>query len=344
VVVLRLAVVLAALGFLVRGIRWSDVRFYLHDVRPALLVGVVGLNATMMGIKAARLRLLLAPGNATLSSCFRALLTSSAINNVAPLRAGDVARLWMLERSAGVTKVAAAAASVIERLVDIGALGLLAIGPSLHEPSRRWAAVAAPVVLATTVGLLWALRSVTRAPSRRERLAAGAQHRPRWLTKLSELRDSIAGGAAVLRNRRRLASTVGLSLAAWITETLMVVTCAKALRLDVTTPIAIVTLLGINLALALPSTPSGAGPFEASAVIVLTAAGIPKPAAIAFALSYHLIQVFPVTVVGFAVLALERSRQTRSRGGVTAMEEVAFGAIPIEIGGPEVCSRDAGSA
>ena len=338
--VLRLAVVSAAIGLISRGIRWTDVRLGLMDVRPVLLFGVVGLNAAMMGIKAARLRLLLAPASTTWTPCFQALLTSSAINNVVPLRGGDIARLWMLERSAGVTKAAAAAASVIERLVDIGALALLAIGASLCRPSQRWAILAAPVVLAGTAGLLLALNRLASTPPWRPSYDDGGLRRPRWMTKLFGFRGRITGGTAVLQSASSLAAVVGFSLASWIVETLMVMTCGQALHLDIAAPIAIITLLGINLALALPSTPSNAGPFEASAVVVLTTAGFLKPTAIAFALTYHLVQVLPVTTIGLAVVAFEGDWRKRTLGTVMTTEDRFPGPIRAESDNHELGLRD----
>jgi uncharacterized protein (TIRG00374 family) len=312
-------VALAAIALLTRGVRWSDVRLCLRDARPALLVAVVGLNALMMAAKAARLRVLLFPGDATLGACFRALLTSSALNNVLPLRGGDVARLWMLERSANVTKTAAIAASVLERLFDIGALALLAVGASLCLPSQRWALFAAPVVLAGTVCLLVALRKVGRSLGPLN-LADRPAHSG-WRAKLSQISFRLAHGTAILNRSSLVATAVGLSLAAWAVETTMVITCGKALGLSISTPLAVITLLGINLALALPSTPSNAGPFEASAVAVLTLASLAKPTAVAFALVYHVVQVVPVTLLGFGVLALERTRRAPQRERATTARE-----------------------
>jgi glycosyltransferase 2 family protein len=306
----------AAVALLVRGIRWGDVRLCLRDARPMLLVAVVALNAAMMFVKSVRLRYLLSPAEATTGASFRALLTSSALNNVLPLRSGDVARLWMLERSSGVTKMAALGAFLIERLVEIGALALLAGAAALFVASQRWAVVAAPLVLLGTVGLLALLRAAASS-ARASSGGEGSEPRARWRGKLADISRRLSHGTTVLARWPVLARAVWLSLAAWLIETLMVVACAEALHLTISIPLAIVTLLGINLALALPSTPSNAGPFEAAAVVVLTLAGLPKPAALAFALTYHVVQVLPVTAVGLGVLAFERRLQARTPRAVS---------------------------
>ena len=63
---------------------------------------------------------LLLGGRPSFRTCLLAKVTASAINNVAPLRSGDVARLWMLERRAGIPK---AAAAVCKSRVTISAPG-----------------------------------------------------------------------------------------------------------------------------------------------------------------------------------------------------------------------------
>jgi uncharacterized membrane protein YbhN (UPF0104 family) len=73
--------------------------------------------------------------------------------------------------------------------------------------------------------------------------------------------------------------------------------------------LATVVLFGINLALALPLTPAGAGPFESAAAAVLILAGVGKGPAVAFAILYHAVQVIPVTIIGGTILfILKRNR------------------------------------
>ena len=338
---LRWAVVGGAICLLVRGVRWSDVDLYLRHIRPVLLISVICLNAILMGIKALRLRLLLAPRKATVSSCFLALLSSSAINNVVPLRGGDVARLWMLQRSAGVTKAVAVAVAVVERLIEIGALALLAVPASRIAPAQKWAFVASLVVLGATVGLLWTLRRLIKVPRRPGSPDAFSVQRSRWKSIFSSLRDRLVDGVTVLESFASLAAATGLSVAAWICETVMVMTCAKALGMDIPVTLAIVTLLGINLALALPSTPSNAGPFEAAIVVVLSTAGYSKPPALAFALIYHLIQVVPVTVSGLMVAAHNNIGLSSRRGIPPVIRNHRSETVRVELPLYEVPANDA---
>jgi glycosyltransferase 2 family protein len=334
----RLAVFGGAVSLLASGVRWNEVGASLRDVSPFLLFFVVALNAVMMGLKALRLRWLLAPQRVTFITCFIALLTSSAINNVVPLRGGDIARLWILERRAGITKAKAAAIAVIERLVDIGALAALAIPVSLYARSQRWATATSSVVLVGSVGLLVLLRLLVKVRPQSATVAISRPRQSYFRTKLAGVARGLAQGATVLKDDVLLSKAVGLSIAIWLVETVMVIVCARALKMVIPIPLAVVTLLGINLALALPSTPANVGPFEAGVVVVLTAAGFAKPQALAFGLVYHLVQVVPVTIAGLAVVA-SGDFPSRSSSLATNLREPK--AIRLEIPVTEGASRGA---
>jgi glycosyltransferase 2 family protein len=289
---LRLGVVGAALWFVVRGVAWDVVAASLQNARPALLVAVVALNAAMMVVKATRLRLLL-QGGASFRSCLLAKLTASAVNNVLPFRGGDMARLWMLERHAGISKSAAAAIAVLEALFELLTLGGIALAGGLVSLGQRWAVGASAALGLAAAVLLVASRWIDRL---------GARPWPflgRWARALAA---RVAPGVRALRDPGVVAKAILLSATAWGLEVVMIVACARALQLPIGPALAAVILLAINVALAVPSSPAGAGAFEGAVVVVLTLAGLGKSQAVAFALLYHLIQVVPVTLAGALVV------------------------------------------
>ena len=299
--VLRALTLLAALIFLAHGVRWIDITTAARRAGFVLPALVVAINACMMAVKAVRLRLLLRNRTVSFGSCFLALLTSSAINNVTPFRGGDVARLWMLEQTGGVTKSAALAIAVVENLVQLLVLAAIGFLASLAVPGQNWATIAAPIVFVGAAALLIVLRVTTdRAAVASDRRTVRAGGLAAWFRDLFK---RLEPGVRALSERGLAARAVGLSLVAWMCEGVMVVVCAHAMGLSVGFALAALILLGINLALALPSTPASAGPFEGATVAVLILAGVAKGPAVAFALLYHAVQVIPVTVVGVAVLS-----------------------------------------
>ena len=341
----------AALSLALRGVAWPSVTETLRGARVAPLLALVAVNGLMMTVKGARLRWLLGRA-ASLRCCLLAKLTASAMNSVVPFRGGDLARLWMLQRHAGISKTVAAAVAVVESLFEVAALASVAlIGARLSH--QRWAALASSVLVAVAAGLIALARRLARRPpgvttggclpgvttggclpgvttggrlpgvttggclpgvttgGRLRRLCVTTGGRLRWLCA------RVQPGFGPLREPGVLARVLAASLTSWVLEILMLVLCARALHLPIGAGLAAVVLLAINVALAVPTAPPGAGAFEGAVVVVLTLAGVGKPAAVAFALLYHLIQVVPVVVAGALVvwrsgLTLERLPAPRS--------------------------------
>jgi uncharacterized membrane protein YbhN (UPF0104 family) len=279
----------AAVAFVAHHLSWREVWGALRKARVALLVAVVAINGLMLTLRAARLQVLLSPARASLGSLFRAVVASSALNNVFPLRAGDVARLYMLESCAGIEKSAAMAIAVVEKLLEVVVLAALALVATCFAPNQSWVLGTGAAALGVAVASLVVLR----------RMADG-RRLPGFLRAAAA---RIAPGMAVLRSSEATAETLGASLAAWSCEIAMIILCARAIDLHVPLVLAVVVLLGINLAMAVPALPANAGTFESAAAVVLVFARVAKPKAVAFALLYHLVQVVPVTLAGLGLLA-----------------------------------------
>jgi hypothetical protein len=296
---LKGAFVGAALLFLVRGVAWTEVARTLRGASPLLLGSVIAINFGLMALKAGRLRLLLGK-IPRFSSCFLAKLTASAINNVLPLRGGDMARLWMLERHARITKSAAAAVAMVEVLFEMISLGVVALVGALAIHQQRWIVGTTLTLLGVAAFLIWL---VLRTGDARTRQPADPGRKRSLGGRFHGFLERIQPGLAALRSHRVVAAVVAMSLGIWLLEVAMVILCARAIRLPIGPALATIILLGINLAIALPSMPASAGTFEGGASLVLVLSGMAKGPAVAFALLYHAVQVVPVTIAGFGVVS-----------------------------------------
>lgn len=285
-VVLRIGVLLAAAVFLGNRVRWREVGTTVLHARAGLLGTVILLNASILIIKAVRLRLMTA-GRLSVSASILTKVAVAALNNLSPLRGGDIARLWMLERHAGMTRTSGLAVGVSELLVEVTTLCSLVALIAGALPGQRWALISALVVLGPALALLIVL--------------------PR-------ARSALRDGLRPLRNLKTVGVIVLLSSAEWLIESGMIVVTAKAMGLNIGFALALVALMGLNVAIVLPSLPASAGAFEAGLVAVLVLSGIANSPAISFALVYHLVQVIPVTVIGTIVV----SRMGLTLGGLAS--------------------------
>jgi len=111
---------------------------------------------------------------------------------------------------------------------------------------------------------------------------------------------------------RRVTAMVALSLLGWSSELVMLVLFQGAFHLGPSFRMALVTLVGINAAIAIPTLPGNFGTFEAGVTMALVMCGAPRDVAVSYAVTYHLSHVIPVAVVA-TVIYLRRYKTTPAR-------------------------------
>jgi len=125
------AVTILGLVIFLRQVNLAEVLSALAQFDWIYLVWGVGSLAFGYALKIVRWSILLkaAGANATFLNCSAPFLGSIALNNLLPLRVGDVVRALVFPKSMGITKSTATSSLIVERLIDIMTLLLsLAIG------------------------------------------------------------------------------------------------------------------------------------------------------------------------------------------------------------------------
>ena len=110
---------------------------------------------------------------------------------------------------------------------------------------------------------------------------------------------------------RRVIAMAALSLLGWSSESVMLVLFQGAFHLEPSFRTALVTLVGINAAIAIPTLPGNFGTFEAGVTMALVMCGAPRDVAVSYALTFHLTHVIPVAILATGVY-LYRSRRYRT--------------------------------
>jgi uncharacterized membrane protein YbhN (UPF0104 family) len=137
-------------------------------------------------------------------------------------------------------------------------------------------------------------------------LGAGGALVPR-LSRWPRVQRALSSGLQASTPRRVMAMAA-LSLLGWSSEIVMLVLFQGAFHLEPSFRTALLTLVGINAAIVIPTLPGNFGTFEAGATMALVMCGTPRDVAVLYALTYHLTHVIPVAVVATAVY-LYRSRR-----------------------------------
>jgi len=301
-----LAVTALTLWLSFRDVSWRQLA---HDVARAnwwLLLGIsLPAHLWALVLRAQRWRVL-ARGVAEfeMPPALRATAVGFMVNNLLPLRVGELVRAWWLAREIRASGSALLGTVILERVIDavfLLALGSLVIGSEVGR-GLLFAAAAAP--LAATFALRrWpgaAVAGVQRvasrvlAPARAERLAAAVA--------------SVAAGVAALRGRGALLRVAYRTTLLWgVAAVIPFWATLASLGIDLggfagEARASFITLLWVVAAVALPSAPGFFGTYHAACVVALTPLGVPRELALAVGTLAH--AVFWVGTTAFGLVAL----------------------------------------
>lgn len=269
-----------------------------------------------------RLLYLLPPASRARVTRAQAFWTSCAgmlANNTLPVRLGDLLRALAVSRVSGVSRVETTSASVVERVFDVAGLAALmvAMTPFLPRHATMHAAVgvAAVILLAAVALVVTTLMPREKAHRLLARLAGlvGERRRDRAVRAVG----SMGRGTYGLRSPRAAVTVMGLTLGSWLVLGASAGFAVRAFAPDASITAAVVTLVFVNFAMAVPSTAAGLGVFEVAGVSALTAFGFSSPVALSATVAIHALNILPFVPLGLIGLATPR-RGGRSAGTVTA--------------------------
>ena len=286
-----------------RTINFEDVGAAFGAANYVLLVPALALYFTGVAVRAVRWRVLLAPLRAVaVGRLFPIVVIGYMANDILPARLGEVVRVDVLGRRERVSRAAALATVLIERVFDglcllifaAVTLPLVALtgdwrGPLLLAAILFAGAAALLVAIAVRPRLARALAElVTRV------LPSGLRGRVRGLM------ESVVQGLAVLGGVRATLWALGLTVGAWLCEAglYLVLLWALAIEGPPLVPLAILTTSIANLGTLLPSSPGYVGVFHYLVQQVLTQAGVPLGQATVYAVLVHAALIVPVTLLG----------------------------------------------
>jgi len=106
-----------------------------------------------------------------------------------------------------------------------------------------------------------------------------------------------------------VAKVVAYSLLGWGVEIGILMLNFMAFALPALASNALLVVIGINVAIAIPGPPANVGTFEAGVAGILAMRGIPADKALAFAIAYHVIMALPVYAMGGVVVLLRAYRK-----------------------------------
>ncbi|HMC54316.1 MAG TPA: lysylphosphatidylglycerol synthase transmembrane domain-containing protein [Gemmatimonadaceae bacterium] len=309
---LALSVLLLWVAF--RDVRWSEVLTAVRGANILLVVLAVLVGNSMFVLRAIRWRPILAPvaPGLPIGTLWRATAIGMMANNLLPARMGELVRAFALSRSTTVPFSAAFASLVVDRVFD-AVIVLLLLVVSLFDasfpastlilgrPIANWAG--SGVIALVVISL--AIYAIIAFPDRLIGLFELFARRvaPRFEERGRVMLRSFADGLSVFRHFGHFLAVFLWAVAHWLVQALAFWIMFRALGINASFFAALFVQGAIVLLVSIPSTPGFFGPFEIASVAGLHLYGVPESLAAAWALSYHILSLIPITVFGLYYLA-----------------------------------------
>ncbi len=266
--------------------------------------------------------LLLRPlGRLSAVALYPVLVIGYMANNLLPARLGEVVRAYILGERHALSKAAVLGTIIAERVADgLTLVALMALGGLFAGIGGAVGALALAGAGAFAVAFMLLVGAMLRRREATAAVRALLQPLPLgWRERLMGLWGSFLDGLEALRSPWALVGVVGTGAVAWALEAAMYYLVGRGFGVEEGFATFLVLAGAANLAIALPSTAGGVGPFEWASQQVMVAAEVPKGVASAYAVALHGLLLLPVIAAGLLFLWLMPVPLAREvvTGGVT---------------------------
>jgi hypothetical protein len=227
-----------------------------------------------------------------------------AVNNILPVRIGELARAGMLSERTGITFSQSLTIVFLERLLDGIAIVLMlilsALSLSAWEPVRETIFFSSLTFGIASVFVL----SVIIAPNRFMAVTSKVIYviSPRWHDATLRFVMGIVNGVNYLRNPSNLLKVLLISILVWLCDMGLFFLLMPAFGIELNILHAMFVMAGTNLGLLMPSGPGHIVLFRSFCIQGMTLLGITHTTALGFAIVDHLAIYISLTLWGGAVI------------------------------------------
>ena len=294
-----------AVYILSRVIHWEDLKAAFLALSPTSLAISVGIYLISFGLRAWCWQTLL-QRKVSLWRAWLGLSEGYFLNNILPLRLGEIGRAFLMGRRTGLGTLNVLSTVVVERFYDLAFASALLLSTLPFVLKMDWARPAAIVILVVIItGLFLLYLAARNRVSLEVWLGQLAKRIPLIQKWVMPSIHSVLEGFSVLTNFQLfIISMLALGLS-WGTGIFRDWTILGNLSPGAPYWWALLALSASNLGGALPSMAASLGTFEGAATGALVLAGASPETGLAYALIIHGIHLVISTVMGLIGLSLE---------------------------------------
>ncbi|HTM57910.1 MAG TPA: lysylphosphatidylglycerol synthase transmembrane domain-containing protein [Candidatus Udaeobacter sp.] len=256
-------------------------------------------------LRGRRLRWLVSPeASLTTTTATNVVVVGYAVNNLLPVRLGEIARAWMLTERSGLSIIQSFTVTVLERVLD-GLVLLALFGLTLLVLPQRVESATPFLVAAIVLALAGGFVLVTvLAPGLLVTTLSRVTQRvwPRAHDAVVGQAGAVVNGVAYLRNPFGVLRVSALGALVWICEAGMYWSLLPAFAIPARPTTALLAMTTTNLGILVPSTPGYIGPFHFFCMQAVRSTGVASSVAFSYAVLVHLAFYVPITIWGLAVI------------------------------------------
>ncbi len=334
-----------------RNLRLNEIGEAFASANYWLIGPAVAIYFVSVLFRALRWRFVLSPiGRFSTLRLFPVVVVGYMANNLLPVRLGELVRAYYVSQREKVSGSSSLATIIIERVYDgltlllflalaAAFLPLAGIVDGLGERSGVPWLLLLGAVGGAFVGAIVILTVLATFP----RLHGLVLWLPRLLPsrlrpRAAQIISLFLEGLAILKSPRRQVGVLLLSVPVWVCEGAMYLVVSLGFGLQqslgsfgLLVGAMLLATAVANLAVSLPSSQGGVGPFEFFAASSLVLVGVAEGTAKAYALVLHLALLAPVTLAGLVILWWENLSLTQlARVGGTR-EPPGYGAADVPL-------------
>ena len=293
------------LALALRNVSFAEVIKALAQANYFFIIPSLVLTFLVYGCRAIRWHYMLMPIKPVkISRLFNITVIGFMVNNILPIRIGELVRAYMLGKSERLSKSLAFATIIIERLLDGLTILSFLIPIVLLFSFPQWLKQIGFIFLILYVGVIVFLFLLNFFSQKLiqifERLVAPFS--PWFARRLGRMLLSFCEGLKIFKTRKQIFWIGCFSFFIWVGASLILMVFLYAFHINVPFYAPFLLLVIIATGAAIPSSPGFIGTLQFFCVTGLTLFGVSKSESLGFSIVYHASQYIPITLLGLFLM------------------------------------------
>ncbi|MGH8015444.1 MAG: lysylphosphatidylglycerol synthase transmembrane domain-containing protein [Candidatus Zixiibacteriota bacterium] len=302
-------VALALLAYCLKDIRLSEVEMLIARIDYVMLIPALIGAFFFMIFRGFRWKLIVEQEkNLKTMHALSLYSAGQMLNMVMPMLTGQVGRMILFSKRAGLQKTFIFSTIILEVLFDAIALitFLVLISLAFAFPDR-YRTLGFVISALTVIGLLMLyiilhFRNNIDGFSRK----CFRKRWPRFYIIVRKFLLTFINGMQMLKSTQHMFGSIIYSYLSWAAHTISIFFLLKSFGFHLPIATAATVMIVNTVALMVPITPGNAGTFEVAVSRSLTAFSVGRSDAVLFALALHLIDMIPIFAMGFYFMHIEK--------------------------------------